>query len=647
MTMQARFPGPVQCAGLIRHNVGNPIMEPEPYDAQGEVSGMNNETVWVNEGFVLNDAGHVVLTSYVDLRKPQDRAPITGLVRASERKYALEDCETIMISNPARYRSFGEELILDVQEGLAKEESAIASPETLAQATRRRAVSDLNQALEMLDTRMQPWYSESNNNVRKLDNSLTYGKEWWILCTSIRPNDEEWDYWKSTLSNNYDHVSEIGQPAKFAQALAHMVAEQMGPSGQECTLSNTTGGAAIDKSMHKSQWVLHGPVVYTDSVYEALDGIKDNKSRIAASIFTKGKEYAPQREYRFAVLNEGADEAKVKLQISGMMRDSLKPTEHHLVRHAPVLLNAGSTRETEPTQGTDEEPVLKSKQSTVTERVSHREEWAIMVGEPDGQVQSSETGARESVRERTVIQSQTFGSNEIPNPLHVSEVSDETVETPSTQNLLDDHSEPDNEKTDEDVAMELALEEFELEETDSEEDRHAIPIRTAAGRVYKSFEQMLSDPTYPLGPMGKVSEEDANTPDEITKTYRAIDVLDMKMKDIKEEFRHDVASAGWYAMLCIRNIYGQLGDIVDTLSIERERFVVIRLKDSEMLNASGKIVIAPTGAFAYSLHLPNEGLPLPKEEQIGYGGLEWGTKFFPMGDEIESFERYGWKKKMR
>ena len=105
---------------------------------------MENDIIWVNEGFVLNDAGHIIMTSYIDLRKSEDRTPIMSLVRGCERKYALEDCETIMISNPARYRSHGEELILDVQEGLAKEETVIASQETAAQATRQRAVADLN-----------------------------------------------------------------------------------------------------------------------------------------------------------------------------------------------------------------------------------------------------------------------------------------------------------------------------------------------------------------------------------------------------------------------------------------------------------------------------------------------------------------------
>ena len=50
-------------------------------------------------------------------------------------------------------------------------------------------------------------------------------------------------------------------------------------------------------------------------------------------------------------------------------------------------------------------------------------------------------------------------------------------------------------------------------------------------------------------------------------------------------------------------------------------------------------MIAPSGAYAYSLHLPIQ-------EQLGYGGLEWGTKFFPIGDQIETFEEYGWTKKV-
>ena len=46
-----------------------------------------------------------------------------------------------------------------------------------------------------------------------------------------------------------------------------------------------------------------------------------------------------------------------------------------------------------------------------------------------------------------------------------------------------------------------------------------------------------------------------------------------------------------------------------------------------------------SGAYAYTLYSP-------KEEQLGYGGLEWGTTFFPISSQIETFERYGWPKKV-
>ena len=598
---------------------------------------MNHEMVWINEGSVLNDAGHLINTSFVDLRKPEDRTPITGLVRGCERKYALEDCETLMISQPSRFRTFGEELILDVQEGLAKEQTVVDSRGTPAETTMKRAVSDLNQALELSGSQMDLTLNRSLNATNKHNARLTYGKDWWILSTSLSPGSDEWEIWKSTLPKHYDHVSTIGEPAKFAQALARMVAEQIGPR-QEGTIQNTTAGTEIAKTSHKLQWVFHGPVVYVDSVYDTLDAITDNQLRIAASIFTKGRDHAEQKEYRFAVLNEGADEETVTLQISGMMRDALKQTEHGLVRRAPVSIHAGEPRDTVASQGTNEASKPIAKQTTVSKKSAEREEWRFEARGPDGQVLSSEGGIRESVKEQSVTQSPIFEGNEFQKPLRVHECSSEPDETRSTPDSLDASIERDNAKNDQEVTNELALDEFEWDNRWPEEGSLAIPIHTATGRVYKSFEEMMDDPSYPMSPMVKVWQEDSNTSDEIIKTYRAIDVLHLKMKDVDKEFRQDIASAGWYAMYCIRNIYAGLGDIVGTLSIERDRFVVIRLKNSDALNAKGRIVIAPSGAYAYSLHLPDE-------ERLGYGGLEWGTMFFPIGDQIEKFERYGWTKK--
>ena len=145
--------------------------------------------------------------------------------------------------------------------------------------------------------------------------------------------------------------------------------------------------------------------------------------------------------------------------------------------------------------------------------------------------------------------------------------------------------------------QELALEENEWND-DRPGDSFTTPvIHRGTGRAYKSLEEAFADPTFPMNPTKETWQERACSPEEITKAYGAIDALNWKMSYINEEFRQDVASAGWYAMHCIRNIYARLGDIVDSVWIERERFVVILLKESEGLNATGRIVIGPSGGI--------------------------------------------------
>ena len=602
---------------------------------------MEYDIVWVNEGFVLNDAEHIIMTSYIDLRPPGARTPITGLVRGCERKYALDDSETIMLSNPSRFREYGEGLILDMQEGLAREESAVTTQETAAESTRQRAVSELNEAFDLLDRPARLKYSESNtkSNTDTASKSFTYAKEWWAFCTSIQPAPDGWEAWRGTLTEDYDHVSVIGQPARFAHALAHMVADQLGPQLSEGSLTNSTGGVETEETKHKTQWVLHGPVVYTDSVYELLEGITNNEQRVAAQMFVKDREYAAQQEYRFVVLNEGAEQETVILRISGMMTDALKQTAHGLVRHARVPLSSEAELETEKPPARVEGPKSVAKQATARRRSAKREEWRFEARGPDGEVLSSDGGARESVKEQTVTWSQESEGDESHKPTHNVQSDRGTEEPFSIPAPFDPAGGPGKEQNDEEAAKEIALDEFDLDERESEDSEPAIPIWTATGRVYRSFEEMLNDPTYPMSPVGKVWQEDVNTPDEIAKTYRAIDVLDMKMKDIDEQSRRDIASAGWHAMLCIRNIYGRLGDIVDTVSVERDRFIVIRLKENETFKVRARIVIAPSGAYAYTVYSP-------KEQELGYGGLEWGTTFFPLGSEVEAFERLGWPKKV-
>ena len=498
---------------------------------------------------------------------------------------------------------------------------------------------DMNEAHELSNSSIRWVQTVTSSSSNTKSKNLAYGKEWWIFCTSMAPDNEDREAWRTTLPEEYDHVSEVGQPAKFAEALARMVTEQIGPQGGDGWLKQTTDGAEAEQTKHRSQWVIHGPVVYTDHVYDTLVDDGDGIKWLAASIFTKSSKYAAQREYRFAVLCEGADEETVLLRISGMMRDALKRIEGGLIRVAPQPAEVAGEDQSKPSlrQGATRTSTYEHK--TMTERLTEREEWHRET-RTNGQVDSSEGERQERVKERTVTQEHQAGGDDDHLIGRVGRDDDVTTKESPESELGDDLGVPALEQGEKKAVQEIALEEGEWNDG-RPGDSFTIPVvHRGTGRTYKSFEDAFNDPAYPMSPMKTTWQEKRSSPDEIAKTYGAVETLVYKIANVREEFRQDVASAGWYAMLCIRNIYAQLGDIVESVWIERERFVVIRLKESKQPNAAGRIVIGPSGAYAYCLQLPNQ-------EISGRGGENWGTMFFPLGTDVENFETFGWPGKER
>ena len=468
--------------------------------------------------------------------------------------------------------------------------------------------------------------------------SLSYGKEWWIFCTSIEPSEGDRAAWRATLPEEYDHVSEIGQPAKFAEALARMVTEQIGPQGKDGWIKQTTKGAEAERTKHRLQWVIHGPVVYTDQVYDTVAGENEGMERLAASIFTKSTKYAAQREYRFAVLNEGAAEETLLLHISGMMRDALKRTEGGLIRTPPPPTKGSEDHEAKASPQENGTWTPTYQRATLTERLTEWQETSSETRTPEGQVKSSESERRESVTEMVVTEERRSDDEDFQAIVSAERNDDSRrEEEPGPQHALSS-GEQGREQSDEEAVQGLALEEREWND-DRQEGGFAIPVvHRGTGRVYKSFDEALSDPAYPMSPPRETWRERACSPEEIAKAYRAIDTLDWKMPYIKEEFRQDAASAGWYACFACGTFTPDWATSIDSVWIERERFVVIHLKDSEILNATGRIVVAPSGTYSYSLKLPDR-------EVSGHGGEAWGTMFFPLGNEVDSFREFGWLEK--
>ena len=597
---------------------------------------MTTDILWINEGFMQDDAGNLIITSYVDLREPGNRTPIRTLVKGCKREHALEDSETIQMSALEQFRAEGENLIRDPQEGLAQGEVVTETPETPEQALQRRQYEDLNGAFELMDSEMERSISLSHRNMERWSESLAFGTEWWIVSTAITPeNDDQWEAWRATLDPAYNHQSVIGQPAKFAEALARMVVEQLGPQCHSATMTSRVGGSPEVRNEQRGRWVIHGPVVYVDSVYEALSQADNEVSRLATSMFTKSVSHAAMREYRFVILRGLDRDEKVRLPISGMMRDALTPTTHGLVRVTSAPAQAApQVKAADPTPSGKSSDVSQSR-PTSTERVAHQTSREAVTNGSDEQTLLSGSGQEDEVREETMEHDLEPGPGMRPSTAEVGR--EDTRQDAKEKEGAGGRDWTDTASEDEAAVKELAIDKGPAEEEAALEDDETA-VDPGVGKVLEWLRTDLEDPAYPTPSASEPWAEAALEPEEVHRMYGFVATLGLKVGFVPPEHRQDAASACWNAIQCIRNIFVRLGDIVATASIERGRFVVLELEHSEGLQASGRIVLAPSGAYAYCLKQANR-------EQSGHGEGFLGKLFFPMASDLEQFESCGWRAK--
>ena len=599
---------------------------------------MDNEILWINEGFVLDEASNLITTSYVDLRAPANRTAIQTLVKGCCREHALEDAQSILVSPVQRFRDEGENLIRDEQEGLATEENETVKPETPEEALRHRRAADINEAIELLDSDVRITRRETSRRVSSSSKRLAFGREWWIFSTAITPEtEEEWAAWRAALDPAYDHESQIGQPAKFAEALGRMVTEQLGPQSKNSWMRGSIGKGKSVRTKHPTQWILHGPVVYADRLYDSLTRDANEATGLAASIFTKSATHAAQREYRFAILCDRTVDEKVFLTISGMMRDALHPTALGLVRPALEQLVATPNEEAQSPSRTDGSTNLLYKRATAKERVTQREERRWEIRGADGEILSSERELQENVREKTLTRDSGDEEQGVDATESMGRDEEDTAPGQREQGSRLVGASAESKMTDEDAVKEIALEESASSDRDTQIDEGIPIVHAGTGRAYKSFEEMFGDPALPMGPTSERWAEEALSPEEVLRIYKMVATLAHKVTRLAIENREAASSACWHAIQCIRNIYVQLGDIVDTVAIERDRFVVLRIKTSPELKSAGRIAVAPSGAYAYCF----KG---SKTQRIGHGEGELGMIFFPLG-QVGTFESFGWPRK--
>ena len=303
-----------------------PALRETPIDESETRSG----DLIFSEGQLLLADGVIVQTHFVQLKEaPVFKWPreLPLLIRGCRAKHAIENGARLRLRKPEDLRYDDGTLIGDPFEGVTQREerhvdqAAVNDPDDMKRA-RQRDTEHNALAAAIGSSRRTKTTGTRTKTTTTNRNTHTYGKNGWILCTSIRPSDETGlQQWVDSLDPQYDHVTTIQSPSDFARALAGMVASQLGPRSGPMTF---THGFTKQKTIHPSQSVFHGPIAYVDDPYAYVASAANPFEVMLRSTFFKHTRFRDQREYRFVVWCESEpDDLTLDLAVSQAMRDSL------------------------------------------------------------------------------------------------------------------------------------------------------------------------------------------------------------------------------------------------------------------------------------------------------------------------------------
>ena len=578
------------------------------------------------DGFVITDAGHNITTHYVDLGRIAFPDTPTTILKACEIRYALEHCPTIRISSLERYRDFGEDMIEDPQEGYAhqrQEEFSTTEP----QAAKNR---ELERSLELLGQKTQ--FNDKHTETSNSAQHISYGREWWIFSTAMSPPTEQWQHWRDSLSPKYDHISTIRQPVKFALALGMMLADQKGPQGKDAKTTHNTVFTGEYSSTHKTQLVVHGPVLYTDDVLSFLKEKQGQDVFGYYSIFAKHRRYESQREYRFAVYSETpVSEPWIDLYISGMMRDSLAPCLTSTGSRFSNVDFPDSTKSSTTATAKNMDTRSRSNKSRQTQTATER--WSTRYLSNDGQVSREE----HHVRERELIV--TDESMEMIS--HKGGISADELSSTEKSSAMEREREHHEVVVDGTVVAEEKVERMRIgvvklvEDTGDTNDNSRTngDIEEQEKEASLLFEAMQR-PSEPVKVTGGARIGDP-IDHEKKEVFGVLDALTPKIATIPDAKRLGVSSAAWHSMWAIWNLHSRFGRIVESVHVERNEFIALKLKETPESKATGKILVGPRGTYAYVLSSETK-------KQVGHGGRDTGLVLFPDYDIVNDFAEFGW-----
>ena len=281
----------------------------------------------LNDGGFTTPQGNLLQTNYVDL---SGSLPWGGfaLAKASEPQFDLRTAGTIRLSRPAVFRTTGEVLVKDEQEGEARTASCEIVEESGEQADLDRRSRALSVAMRLGRTKTSFNATSKTKRTNTSTANVTFGRDWLIYCTSISPAPEEEEAWRRTFPGGYTSSARIYRPSQFAQALGLAICEHVGATGKPAPTRGTFFGFRTVEVERIPQLVVHGPVLYVDDPYRCIAEAEEGWAQICSMIFVKSRAYAMQKEYRFAAMSIRAEAGDVvDLPVSGMLRDCLEPVK--------------------------------------------------------------------------------------------------------------------------------------------------------------------------------------------------------------------------------------------------------------------------------------------------------------------------------
>ncbi len=550
----------------------------------------------LNGGFLITDGGHLIISQYVDIGVDKLRHRPSVLVKAIEAKYGLEHVSNIQLSAPYRFRDYGETFIRDDQEGHARRETKTGNPPRSYEENNR----EQERALQLLGQEGVTISNMATSGVHTETESMTFGGSSWIYCTSMPPTLSERDAWCASLPAKYDHESTIRQSAKFALALGAMFADQTGPQGKQ---GHFTHNDEI-RSFHDSQFVLHGPVWYTDDVLGFLKSHESDPLYRMYSLFVKHSEFRDQREYRFVLQCETPVENDIlHLHISGAMRDALAPPR----TASPVTFKRLDDSDADSSSQKVVGPTSLNKTMTRTRRKSEGQRRTLSVG---GKVVEEEIMDREQV----IVLTTEVPADSLP------EAADNAK---SAIPGIGKFTETENQErriagAGVDTITKSRTWALSIEDTSEANELFTLEDRDHAAELLKAVEQPF--------------EAFSTLPKQATE---ALKTLAKQASALEPDVEVQTMSACWNGIWAICNLYECFGDVVASVGIEQDEFVAITLKESAHSGAQGKILVGPRGTFAYVLTLGDKHRP-------GEGGIESRLFFFPDNKTHAAFEEFGW-----